>query len=155
VTDPRGLLARYLEQRAEMGESPVILDATPVKTEQGRAQPSTDQPAHRSAAPDRARPRSPASKPDWRRGAPPIPPTGIVVPAAEKDLFSTDPLNSMALDHSPPRSGNAASASCAGSEATRFRARDQPTRGWWWWGKAPGPPRTRPGDRSLGARDNS
>jgi len=98
VTDPRGLLARYLEQRAEMGESPVILDATPVKTEQGRAQPSTDQPAHRSAAPDRARPRSPASKPDWRRGAPPIPPPGIVVPAAEKDLFSTDPLNSMALD---------------------------------------------------------
>lgn len=108
MTDPRELLARYLRQREAMGESPVILDPIRVKVEQGRAQASkdepgpahrsTDQPAPRSPALARARPPSTASQPDWRRGAPPIPPTGLVVPAPEKDLFSTDPLTSMGLD---------------------------------------------------------
>jgi len=84
VTDPGALFARYLQQRAAMGESPVILDTIPMKVEQGRGL-------------DRARPSSP-ERPGWQRGAPAIPPTGIVVPSAEKDLFSTDPLNSMGLD---------------------------------------------------------
>lgn len=144
MTDPRELLARYLQQRAAMGESPLILDATPVKEapgpapaspdEHGPAQPSTDQhrgaqtsrdkPAQRSAPLARVRPRSPASKPDWRRGAPPIPATGIVVPAAEKDLFSTDPLSSMQLEEVA-----AAIRQCAKCVLCRERANAVPGEG--------------------------
>ena len=113
MTDPRELFAAYLRQRLDLGEPALILDSVPVTDERRRAQTSPDE--HEVAAParprstelDRARPPSldrarPAegarTEKSWRRGAPPIPPTGLVVSAAEKDLFSADPLSGMGLE---------------------------------------------------------
>lgn len=45
-----------------------------------------------------APPGSARAPKDWRRGAPPIPPTGIVVPSPVKDLFNADPLAGLTLD---------------------------------------------------------
>lgn len=85
MTDPRDLFAIYLRQRSELGESPVILDAAPAGDEAPVA---------------RDRPPSPAvgRRPDWRRGAPPIPAPGIVIPAPAQDLFTDDPLTGATLD---------------------------------------------------------
>lgn len=109
MTDPRELLARYLEQRREMGESPLFLEAA-ITGDQERSRAKADEAPSiardRGSSPPiaRDRPRSPpvarreTQRGDWRRGAPPIPPTGIVIPSAETDLFSADPLGSMGLD---------------------------------------------------------
>lgn len=92
MTDPRALLARYLTQRADLGEGFYV-----------RApQPAHLPPAAPAArvAPSSARnvppPEGPA-QPKWIRGAPTIPPRGIVVPPAARDLFSHDPLAHQSL----------------------------------------------------------
>jgi DNA polymerase len=93
VTDPRELLAIYLRQRQELGEPPVYLDAAPARDE--RPQPVTPRPLEGARTETRSEARS---EEGWKRGAPPIPPNGIVVSTSEKDLFSADPLSAMALD---------------------------------------------------------
>jgi DNA polymerase len=117
VTDPRELFARYLRQRAAMGEGQLILDGVPVAdtpvagpprrspTDAGeRRTPPTAPPGSselvRARPPELQRASSPAAargRADWRRGAPPVPPIGLMIPAPEKDLFSADPLASMDL----------------------------------------------------------
>ena len=115
MTDPRELLAVYLRQRQELGEGPVILEIpSPAPASAGSAEPVTSaatpgpaRPPRPPAPPSSASPPSPrtplrtptgrTAAQSWRRGAPAVPPTGIVVPAAEKDLFSADPLSGMGL----------------------------------------------------------
>jgi uracil-DNA glycosylase family 4 len=89
VTDPRELLERYLRQRAAMGEGPLILEAPRAAEEPKRARPPAPE---RAPTPAAARARA-----AWQRGAPPIPPAGLLIPSPEKDLFSADPLTSMTL----------------------------------------------------------
>ena len=97
MTDPRELLAIYLRQRQELGEPPVYLDAAPARDE--RPQPVTPRPLEGARGETRSEARTEArSEQGWKRGAPPIPPNGIVVSTSEKDLFSADPLSAMALD---------------------------------------------------------
>ncbi len=109
MTDPLELLARYLRQRRELGEPPVVLDKRFSLASSASA-------GSESSIPDARRPEphlegrgsiSPGDtdqavkqpkKVDWRRGAPPIPPPGIVVPPPAGDLFSTDPLSNKTLE---------------------------------------------------------
>lgn len=97
MSNPRDLFAAYLRQRSELGESPVILELD----EQGRARTSENdrgaaaaRPHSTSLDPVRPSPR----RPDWRKGAPAIPPPGIVVSAPAQDLFSDDPLHGATLE---------------------------------------------------------
>lgn len=114
MSDARELFARYVNQRAALGESAVVFEAG----EHRRAQTSTDEHGRastnadehgraRARADERGRagtstgdigPGSPASRRDWRRGAPPIPPPGIIVPAPAEDLFTDDPLAGATLE---------------------------------------------------------
>lgn len=116
MTDPRQLFAQYLRQRCELGEPPLVLEAgllpsggQPVPSRRGAPRPS-DEPSttRKDDRPPRVpRAEVPATQPtesakpskiDWRRGAPPIPPPGIVVPPAAEDLFTADPLADKTLE---------------------------------------------------------
>ena len=105
MSTPQDLLRRYLQQRAELGEPPFILESSP------DAQPEPDAEAASPPAPDRgtAAPAPAASpapalrppdtdQPRWLRDAPPVPGQGIVVPSPSKDLFTEDPLARLDLD---------------------------------------------------------
>jgi len=81
VNTPRELFARYLEQRAELRETPFILDRRVM--EQARI-PEPGRPVERQAR--------------WLMDAPPIPGPGIIVPAPDQDLFTDDPLRQLDLD---------------------------------------------------------
>ncbi len=108
MSDARELWARYLEQRAQLGESPLVIQGarqqppesadTPPAAEPPRQEP----PRAESDAPRPSRSRSPRKKPDagprWKRDMPPIPPGGMVVAAPTTDLFSEDPLKEASLD---------------------------------------------------------
>ena len=99
MTDPRELLAEYLKQRLAMGEGAVVLPDIPLHRppspgggEAGEEHRPPSPPPRRATSPAAARARA-----AWQRGAPPIPPVGLVIPSPEKDLFTADPLTSMSL----------------------------------------------------------
>lgn len=95
MSDARELLAVYLRQRNEVGESPVILEETAGDGERRR---ETATPAPSPAVPRRPSPSPAVARRDWRRGAPAIPPPGIVIAAPAQDLFSDDPLRGATLE---------------------------------------------------------
>ena len=103
------MLRRYLEQRAELGEPPLILDP--------RAAPAGDEPRPlESSVPEagtgrdgraeaRRRDTPPPSEaarsegpPRWRKDAPPIPERGLMIAPPSVDLFTEDPLARMGLE---------------------------------------------------------
>jgi len=104
VTDATDLLARYLRQQADLGmESLVLPEGLRVgrpAVAAGAAGPP--RPAARERAPAAQRPVKPRSgtgPPDtWQADAPPIPGPGIIVPAADENLFRDDPLATATLD---------------------------------------------------------
>ncbi len=104
MTDPLKLFARYLRQRRELGEATLVLGTgLPSSTSLGSragdsvpAAPSGDRRENLEVHPDQ--PGKKSRKVDWRRGAPPIPPQGIVVSAPAQDLFSADPLADKTLE---------------------------------------------------------
>jgi uracil-DNA glycosylase family 4 len=116
VSDSRSPLARYLEQRVELGEDLVVLPA--VGEREGRAIPSGADVESRGlgvavgdsesqdATEGIARPsRSPMRPPTaatqeakWKKNAPPIPERGVVVSSPGKDLFTEDPLANTSLE---------------------------------------------------------
>jgi uracil-DNA glycosylase len=114
VTDPRALFRQYLEQQAELGQPPFILDNPPRLPTRSRtgtsAVPTPPPPAPVPPRPVPARARPPAPEPPRREATkraksaatnepPPIPPPGIVIPApAVTDLFKSDPLADLSLD---------------------------------------------------------
>ena len=85
MSDARELFARYLTQRAEMGETPLFPDR-----ELSRS-PTPEAPMSQNAGADE-------QQPTWKRGAPPIPDAGIVVAPPATDLFTGDPLAEVSLD---------------------------------------------------------
>jgi uracil-DNA glycosylase family 4 len=122
VTDARELFRRYLEQQADLGQPPLILDAPPRPSRSAPAQPAPREvrggdevprrelpPVDRAAPPARtARARPPAperstgrqgkKEPAGKSELPAIPGQGIVVPAPATDLFAKDPLADLTLD---------------------------------------------------------
>lgn len=117
MTGARELWARYLEQRAQLGESPLVIQGARqhppespdrVPAPEAVIPPTTPEPPRQeppraeSDAPRPSRSRSPGKKPKagprWKRDMPPIPPRGMVVTAATSDLFSEDPLKEASLD---------------------------------------------------------
>ncbi len=123
MTDPRDLLARYLGQRAELGDDVVYLSGiTPpvqpapppaaaaeqppagqpraeARTEQPPARAERDGPSPRVGGPKRGRrKKSVTDGPRWTKDLPAIPPRGIEVAAPATDLFSEDPLAEADLD---------------------------------------------------------
>ncbi len=110
MTDPTDLWARYLAQRARLGEGPVVLPPIPHPPADRRIGGPTDE-TERTAAPaapaataaTAAAPATPADEdvtgqPKWKRGAPPIPSAGITVPTPASDLFRDDPLASKNIE---------------------------------------------------------
>jgi DNA polymerase len=85
MTTPRELMARYLEQRAELAEPPLILEGEP------------SEPAVAPEIAGVAAVQGSASEPRWLKDAPPIPGRGIVVPPPDEDLFSEEPLAKLDL----------------------------------------------------------
>jgi DNA polymerase len=109
VSDVRDLLARYVAQRRAMGEDLVILppDAFPATGHPSVMVGETGQEGQRASArgsrltahdATRSAAGSDAPRSGWRRGAPPIPAPGIVVPPPARDLFTGDPLAGRTLD---------------------------------------------------------
>ncbi len=98
MTDARELMSQYLTQRRQMGETAYMGIAG---LQNANEQPASPTPA-KSARAERAQPPQPTTEvtgePKWRRGAPPIPPAGIVVPTPATDLFTGDPLAKHDLD---------------------------------------------------------
>ncbi len=113
MTDPRELMARYLQQRGRLGDDLWFAaepDGVEPVTEPATAPPeipAAQAPPPPSAAPSDPPPRA-AAKPDkpprrrhgpkWKQDAPAIPPKGMVVAAPSSDLFSEDPLQSVGID---------------------------------------------------------
>jgi len=111
MTDPRTLLATYFAQRRQMGEAWWLLElevpassAPAARSPAPRVPEPAEQPPRpapqTARSPGEAAPaaRSPRGAKDWRRGAPPIPATGIVVPRPVEDLFNRDPLAGLSLE---------------------------------------------------------
>ena len=98
MTDPRELMTQYLAQRRKMGETAYMGITVSHHLDEQPASLSPSSPAR--AVGDR--PDEPttevADEPKWKRGAPPIPPSGIVVPTPATDLFTGDPLAKHDLD---------------------------------------------------------
>jgi DNA polymerase len=116
MTDPRDLLARYLEQRGALGDDLLFVARTPPAA--GRDEPPAvdaelpapsrakapppapvarrmDTPGGKGRRPKRA---APGAGPRWSRDLPSIPPRGMVIPSPSSDLFSADPLAEASLD---------------------------------------------------------
>ncbi len=96
MTDPKPLFVRYLRQRADAGEGPLI-------TGRPFEPPAPDISARPKGAPRESLPSTPGgvgakAAAKWQKGAPPIPPAGIVVAPPTRDLFTGDPLTGMSLD---------------------------------------------------------
>ncbi len=95
MSDARVLLERYLAQRAELGEGPVVT-GVPVagEPESGPTAAEAETPT-----PSNSAVRMPIDDREekWKRGAPDIPSAGIVIPPASQDLFSGDPLADKSL----------------------------------------------------------
>ena len=117
MSGARELWARYLEQRAQLGESPVVIQGvrqhppdspdSPPPTEAAMSPtapepPGRQPPLAESEVREPSRSRSPRKKsaagPRWKRDLPPIPPKGMVVASPSTDLFSEDPLKEASLD---------------------------------------------------------
>lgn len=115
MTDPFELLARYLRQRRELGEVSLVLESgwppasrRPASGTRDRESPLAEpelmlgggsDPKERSDSGEmEGRTGRKSKKVDWRRGAPPIPPQGIVIPPPAQDLFSADPLANKTLE---------------------------------------------------------
>jgi uracil-DNA glycosylase len=114
VTNAHELLARYLAQRDEVGEGPMIMEPDPraglarqiesrAAEQKGRSRVATPAggvsvtgpPAAAAAATGRRPSRRTAEKREresWREGAPAIPPAGIVIAPPTRDLFAGDEL---------------------------------------------------------------
>ncbi len=113
MTDPRELMARYLQQRARLGDDlwfaaePAGVEPAAEPTATPPEAPAEQAPPPSSAAPSDPPPRA-AAKPDkprrgrqgpkWKQDAPEVPPKGMVVAAPSSDLFSDDPLQSVGID---------------------------------------------------------
>ncbi len=121
MTDPRAEFIRYLAQRSALGETRLVAEerrvvetimerkaATTSRQRSSAVAPvsTTEKPrrdekgsARRSRASSRAETSEGRDRePDWRRGAPSIPPPGMEVPAPSTNLFSDDPLAGKSLD---------------------------------------------------------
>lgn len=81
------MVARYLEQRVQVGEDRVVLPGR-----QGDASP-VPLPGTASKGSGKREP-----EPKWKKNAPPIPEPGLVVAPPPKDLFTADPLAHKSLD---------------------------------------------------------
>jgi uracil-DNA glycosylase family 4 len=92
VSESRELLRKYLKQREDLGEGPVVLGRREVR-ESGRV-------AEGQGSSAEATPASPASAtPAPASGAPDgLPPRGIVIQLPSSDLFSKDPLSTQDID---------------------------------------------------------
>lgn len=95
MTDPRRLMARYLEQRSRLGDDLWI--GQPPRGPGQASQPAADPPEAPAA---RAADKAPRRRhgPKWQQDAPAIPPKGIMVAAPSSDLFSDDPLRSLGIE---------------------------------------------------------
>ncbi len=91
MSDPRELLARYLEQRWALGETSYTFSSESESVEL-MASPNTQAPAPQPG-PVRA-----DGGEKWRKGAPEIPGPGIDISAPGTDLFVGDPLADKDLD---------------------------------------------------------
>ncbi len=112
MTSPRELLARYLMQRARLGDECWIMDAhggegsTPEPAGEAPARAEEPVPEPSSAEPERAAPpqaqrrakRRTGGEPRWKHDAPPIPAKGLVVSTPSTDLFSEDPLDNLGIE---------------------------------------------------------
>jgi uracil-DNA glycosylase family 4 len=116
VTDARELFRRYLEQQADLGQPPLVLDGPLRATLPQAMQPRSPDDAGVPTPPRAERAESPSPprrvKPPTGQSAraprrqqaskksepPPIPGPGIVVPAPATDLFAADPLADATLD---------------------------------------------------------
>ena len=112
MTDPWELMARYLQQRARLGDDLWIDDAhagaeqpsePPAAPREAPAAQAPAPPAQPSNAPPRAvskpdKPRRRRGGPKWKQDAPAIPPKGMGVAAPSSDLFSDDPLQTVGID---------------------------------------------------------
>ena len=102
MSGARELWARYLEQRAQLGESPLVIQGAgqhpPERPDAPPAPEAAITPTARRPSRSRSPGKKPAGGPRWKRDMPPIPPRGMVVAAPTKDLFSEDPLKEASLD---------------------------------------------------------
>jgi DNA polymerase len=73
-----------------------VLNETDQHVESRTAVPSS--PKEASAQGGAGESEKKSKKVDWRRGAPPIPPQGIVIPPPDQDLFRADPLADKTLE---------------------------------------------------------
>lgn len=116
MSEGRRLFGRYLQQMRASGEEEVMLDE-PLPALRERRPDTAEAGTRKRVAPSRGESRpmetgaGQADRPprrrgggrggrnrDWREGAPPIPPAGIVVPTPASDLFSADELAGADLD---------------------------------------------------------
>ncbi len=88
MSEGRNLFLDYVTQRRSLGEGRVILDAPLHIASQSTAAPRALSPT----------PGASPGEPKWLRGAPDIPPAGLVIPSPSKDLFVADPLGALSLD---------------------------------------------------------
>jgi DNA polymerase len=81
---------RYLEQQIELGGSEVVLSGAAGKQGSAAALPVE---ASRLADRTAPLPRSPATRPSWRKGCPPIPGPGLAIESPEHHLLGDDLAN--------------------------------------------------------------
>ena len=100
MSGARELWARYLEQRAQLGESPLVVQGaiTPTGAEPPRHTPPRAESDAPKSGPSKSRGKKPEAEGRWRKDMPPIPPSGMVVGGPTTDLFSEDPVKDASLD---------------------------------------------------------
>jgi uracil-DNA glycosylase len=101
MTDPLDLLQRYVAQRQELGEPPLILeDADLARALKERSGVSADAraAADAPATSQRRASTNATDDPAWRKGAPEIPAPGLVIPTPDANLFAADPLADATLE---------------------------------------------------------
>ena len=101
MTDPGRLFAQYVRQRLDAGDESWVLPH-PVQLSQGEAagarggEPAAGRAAERPTA--GSLPRRSAAGTGWRKGMPPIPGPGVVIPGPSSDLFVADPLADVSME---------------------------------------------------------
>jgi uracil-DNA glycosylase family 4 len=110
VSRARELLRRYLDQRAELGEPPLILErprevadlptraGEGVREGDGAADPRPGVEAQPRRTTAQLGGAAPGGVPRWLKDAPQIPEHGLLITAPPVDLFTDDPLARMGLE---------------------------------------------------------